>query len=318
MLISLFFSANIYQISANELEKGLRGRNSILKKPIGPGFSSETRQALLEESEQLINDAKAQVLNRLIIINLFIFIGGGFLSYYLAYRTLKPIEDANLAQKRFIDDASHELRTPLTALISENEVALMDATMTKKQYQQQLASNIEEIKKLSNLTDSLLRLAGIENKDVLSEEYSLNEALKIALNRASTLAKEKNILIKSNLKNNIHLKGDQNGTAEAIFIILDNAVKYSPKNSKISISVMQNKNNVHLAIKDHGIGIKSSEQPHIFDRFYRADTSRTKQNVSGYGLGLSIAQDIVSKQGGQIDLISQPGKGSTFTIKLPK
>jgi two-component system, OmpR family, sensor histidine kinase CiaH len=324
MTISFFFSLNVYQLSVQEFDRGFRrpaaGTISV-GSPQGGGpetriFSTQA-DVLIENREELFQEARNRILNRLVMINVGILIGGGILSYYLALRTLKPIEEAHVALERFTADASHELRTPITAMRSENEVALMNPRLTLAQAKLQIKSNIEELEKLTELSEGLLRLASLDNndlaKDVLKPESMVNKAI----SRVVAQAEKKNILINRKINTDIDIIGDEGSIVEAIVILLDNAVKYSNERTEINVEVDKTHSGVTIKVSDNGMGIKATELPHIFDRFYRADTARSKQRVDGYGLGLAIAKNIATLHQGSLTAVSKPGKGSTFTLTIP-
>ncbi len=317
MLISFFFSINIYQLSVQEFDRGLRRPEPALNIPGGPGFSIQIRDQLQQDRDQRYEDAKDRVVNRLLLVNLLILVSGGILSYFLALRTLKPIEEAHEAQSRFTADASHELRTPITAMRSENEVALMNPKLTLSQARQQIKSNIEELEKLTDLSDGLLRLARLENNNIKRDTIKISNLIAKAVDRAVPIAEKKNILITAQSDTAASVSGDESSLMEAIVILLDNAVKYSPAKSKVIVRAITKQKNVVIQVIDTGAGIKATELPHIFDRFYRADSSRSKQKITGYGLGLAIAKNIIEMHGGTVAADSKPGVGSTFTIVLP-
>lgn len=315
--ISLLFSVVIYQLSIQELERGLRRPSLVLSKG-QIRMSQEINEDLSRERLAYFEEARIRVLQKLILINILILAAGGVLSYYLAERSLRPIEEAHDAQSRFTADASHELRTPITAMLTENEVALMDSGLTVKQAKEILQSNNEELTKLSLLIDGLLRLAGHENSSLLKEKVSVNEIIESAIGRSEKIASDaKTKILYNPLKKDHIITADRNSIEEALITILENAIKYSPKGSKVDVSVICQKNVCKISIKDYGFGIDSADLPYVFNRFYRADKSRTKQDIDGYGLGLSIAQDIVKKHGGNITVTSKPSKGSTFTLNIP-
>ena len=316
MAISLFFSLNVYQLSVQEFDRGLRRPGPTENHAPFNSFPAIVEE-LNREHEQFYQAAKRRVLDRLVVINLAILLGGGFLSYYLALRTLKPIEEAHEALERFTADASHELRTPITAMRSENEVALMNPKLTLQQAKQQLTSNIEELEKLTNLSEGLLRLASLENTDLSMEEIKVNSLVNKALQRVLPLAEKKNILINNKVKDTSAVYGDEGNLVEALVILLDNAIKYSPPKTQVTVMAVNKQKTIALQITDKGIGIKATELPYIFERFYRADSSRSKAVVSGYGLGLAIAKNIAVMHGGSLEATSQIGKGSIFTITLP-
>jgi two-component system, OmpR family, sensor histidine kinase CiaH len=319
MGISFFFSANVYQLSIQELDRGIRKQDLgrvFFNDPLA-GPSTRTVLPLLQaEQEQSYNAARNHVLNRLMLINLFILIGGGILSYYLALRTLRPIEEAHEAQSRFVADASHELRTPIAAMRTETEVALMDPKLTLPEAKAKLHSNLEELERLTALSEGLLRLAQLENNELPKETVSVVTIMQKAVDQVLPLAEQKNILINTKADDTLAVKGDEASLVEALVILLDNAVKYSPKQSEIVMRGIKHQRGIVIQIKDSGTGIKATELPHIFDRFYRADTARSKQHVNGYGIGLAIAKNIVELHGGKISVQSHPGKGSTFEIHL--
>jgi signal transduction histidine kinase len=318
MSISIFFSIMVYQLSVQELRRGLRGPRVAIESQAYPGFPAELKIAIDKERESIYNEAKARVFQRLLFINLLILFAGGALSYYLAVRTLRPIEEAHDAQNRFTADASHELRTPITAMLTENEVTLMDPKLTLQAAKLQLASNIEELQKLSTLSDNLMRLAGLENTELQKEPVVLHDVLNRAIERTAILAKAKHIEVSfSHSKQPVSIIGDESSLEEVFIILLDNAIKYSGDATHITITTVRNQKNIEIRIKDYGVGISEEAINHIFDRFYRSDPSRTNQNISGHGLGLAIAKEIIEKHNGNISVKSTQGKGSTFTVTLP-
>lgn len=319
MFISLFFSANVYQLSLQEFNRGFEepGTTRTINGLPDSGIIEMLQQQLLDERNQRFAAAKQRVLTRLVITNVVILVGGGFLSYYLARRTLKPIEEAHEAQSRFTADASHELRTPIAAMQSETEVALMDPKLTLAHAKERLQSNLEELGKLTVLSDGLLRLAQLDNNNLRGHDVSLDAVLQQALDRVMPLAEKKHILISSSGGKGLTVQGDTVSLAEALIILLDNAVKYSPEKTEVTVSATKGQKHISITVQDHGTGIKATELPYIFERFYRADTARSKQQTNGYGLGLAIAKTIIDRHNGKITVHSSPGKGSQFTIQLP-
>ena len=320
MTISLFFSASIYQVSMNELERGLRRPAMSLARPgnTASGFLEDVRREFESDRIQAYDSAQNRILTRLIVINVFIFIGGGLLCYYLAARTLRPIEEAHEAQNRFTADASHELRTPITAMLSETEVALMDSGLTLIDAKAQLKSNIEELEKLTALSEGLLRLAHADNNALITTKIAAKNIVDAAIDRVSAHAKSRDIIVTVQVTEDTMILGDEISATEALVTLLDNAIKYSPEKSEITCTVSNDQKFVYFTVSDRGIGIEPEELKHIFERFYRADSSRTKQHTSGYGLGLAIAKSIADAHGGSITAKSTQGKGSEFTLALPQ
>ncbi len=319
MAISLFFSIAVYHTSSNELSRGLQRPSSIFTQNQNPDFRFPAgfRQQFNAERAQQVDDVRTHVLHQLIIINLLILVAGGVLCYYLALRTLKPIEEAHEAQSRFTADASHELRTPITVMRTENEVALMNPKLSLDQARQQLRSNIEELEKLTSLTEGLLRLAQLDNHQLETEAVSTKTLVNNAVARVLPQAEKRHITISSTVETDAMILADESSLTEALVTLLDNAVKYSLKKSEVLITASEEQHQIIFRVKDTGIGIKASELPHVFDRFYRADSSRTKQKVEGYGLGLAIAKGIANAHGGSLNATSTVGQGSVFTLVLP-
>ncbi len=232
---------------------------------------------------------------------------------------LARLELAFNEQQRFIADASHELRTPLAVLRGETEVAL-GKPRTIDEYQRSLSLIQDEAERLSRIVEDLFILARqpINVRAALSKEIiSLNEAVKDCARAAQVLAVQKGVRLRiENDPPSIALNGDEELIKRVILNLLDNAVKYTPAGGEISLSLARQNGNAEIVVRDNGIGISDSDQPRVFDRFYRVDKARARA-LGGAGLGLSIAQWIVEAHGGQIDVVSTPGRGSTFTVSLP-
>ncbi len=316
MLISLFFSFTIYQISVRELERGFRQEDRALR-GAPPIRELITDDDFIETRQERLLEARQRIFGLLAYTNLVILGLGGGLSYVLARRTLKPIEESHEAQKRFTADASHELRTPLTAMQTEIEVALRDATLTKTEAKDLLKSNLEELAKLQTLSNNLLHLAQFgtnpDHKDILSIDVLLHSAVA----KLKPLADKKKMKIQIQAAESHQVLGNKDRLEEMFVTLLDNAIKYSPIKTSVDVTVETRQKNLLIHIVDHGPGIKASEIPHIFDRFYRADISRTRDSTHGYGLGLAIAQSIAELHDGSISVRSELNKGSRFTVQLP-
>lgn len=317
MVISIAFSISIYQLSMSEFDRGFRGSGSILSNGLSILTGDFDHEMLREEQERRFQEAQDRVLSRLILINVVILVGGGFLSYYLARKTLQPIEEAHDAQSRFTADASHELRTPIAAMQSEIEVALMDPKLTLKEAKEKLHSNLEELAKLTALSTGLLKLAQFDNTTLNSSRFRIDQTISSAISRVSSTASKKNILLKKELSSGLNVQGDEASLVEAFVILLDNAVKYSPEKTEILIAGKKEQSKVVVRVTDQGIGIKASELSHIFERFYRADAARSKKHIDGYGLGLAIAKNIIDIHHGTVSVQSKPTQGSTFIVSLP-
>lgn len=318
MTVSLAFSISLYQVSIGELDRGLRNQSEMfLERPrIKTIFDDPT--IIINSREYTFTQSRNRMIANLVIVNLIILLGGGFLSYYLAKRSLKPIQEAHEAQSRFTADASHELRTPLAAMQTEIEVSLMDPKLTLAQAKDQLKSNLEELAKLTYLSEGLLKLARLENKDLDLKQTSFDSIVTNSIQFVSKRAEEKFITLDyQKPKEKINILADASSLQEAISAILDNAVKYSPSKSPVRIEVSKDHKFGKVSIVDQGQGINPKDIEHIFERFYRADNARCKENCGGYGIGLSIAKNIVDLHNGHIKVTSQLNKGSQFQVLIP-
>lgn len=324
MLISVSFSLVIYRMLTLELNRVQVIHQLRIEHGLPEGFrnipppndGNEFLHVLMLDPE-LIAETKNRLLLNLALINLIILGSSAVAGYFLAGRTLKPIAEMVDEQRRFVADASHELRTPLTAIKTETEVALRDKKLDKKS-KQLLASNLEEIDKLKSLTDYFLTLSKYQDSNAKFpfETLNLSETIENACNKLHSLAKEKKIKIVKNLKE-VQVEANKISITEVATILLDNAIKYNRPEGKINISIQTRRNEALIIIEDNGIGIKAQDIPYIFNRFYQADSSRTKNVVKGYGLGLSIAKSIICLHKGKITVKSTLNKGSTFTVYLP-
>ncbi len=320
MIISIMFSLGIYRILGNELNRMEHQRRlrytqveSDWRLPQG------LRNYLLDRLDpQVIDESKKRLAFQLSLINGGIFLAASLAGYFLAGRTLKPISDMVKDQKRFVADASHELKTPLTSLRSEIEVGLRDEKLSLKEAKSILKSNLEEVIRLQTLSAGLLLLSknGSANNQTYFSDISLKDLLEEALDKLQPLIKKKNLLLKKNVEE-VNIRGIPDRITELFVILIDNAIKYSNEEGSVFINIKKANNTAAISIKDQGIGIDKKDLSHIFERFYRADSSRTKDSSSGFGLGLSIAKRIVKNHNGVISVKSRVGEGSEFIIKLP-
>lgn len=317
MLISLSFSVAIYQISSSEIGQGLgkqartlqnRSRNDIF-----PNIMQDMEKIRLEQIEESSNNLQ----RNLFYYNLLILLLSSIASYFFAKKTLEPIEKSYQNQNRFTADASHELRTPLTAMRSEIEVNLRDKNLSILEAKQLLKSNLEEVNKLERLSSALLKLSkSDQDQDIDFKKLSSRQIILKTQKDLFKHAAQKNIRFLNKIEN-APIFGDEHSLIELFTILFDNAIKYSPNNSIISTFGEKTDKKTIIKIVDQGVGIKESDIPYIFDRFFRADQSRNKSKINGYGLGLSIAKAIVLMHHGEILVKSKLNVGSQFIVKFP-
>jgi signal transduction histidine kinase len=306
--ISILFSVVIYSIASSEV----RSRIDILQSTapaqfrINPDVFESIRNTQIHAAED-------SLISGLIITNLIIWVAGGFGSYYLARRTLRPIEEAHEAQSRFTSDASHELRTPLASMKIELEVALRDPSPKKEEMRQLLESNLEEVNKLTKLSHTLLQLSRLDHDQITREQVDVNVVTTDVVERFNKVSSR--IVIHHARK--LPILANESNVEELATILIDNALKYSPSNTTVHVSLIKQKQMSGFKVVNEGEGIAPEVLPHIFNRFYRADTSRTASAKKGYGLGLSLAKKIVELHGGELTVSSAPDQETTFQVLLP-
>jgi heavy metal sensor kinase len=230
-------------------------------------------------------------------------------------QTLERLESLFTSQQRFLADVSHELRTPLTVI--KGNVDLI--RRMKEADEESLSSIDQEAGRLTRLVGGLLMLAQAE-----SGKLALNFApveLDLLLTEVFTemrvLARSK-VQIHLNDIDQVMVNGDRDRLKQVFLNLISNAVQYTPSGGEIFLSIKKLGDQARVIVRDTGPGIPAEDLPHIFDRFYRAEKSRTRSVTSGFGLGLSIAHWIVERHGGQIKVESKEGKGTTFVIWLNK
>jgi heavy metal sensor kinase len=227
------------------------------------------------------------------------------------------LEKAFQRQKQFTSDASHELRAPLAVIEAESSLALQKKRPSSD-YRQSLETISQESRQMSSLIDQLLTLA---RADAGKEQWNFTEVdLGKLINKLSTdveiLCQEKGLNFQLGQIQDLAVKGDEARLRELFMNILDNAIRYTPAPGTVSVSLRREGQMAVIAITDTGIGIPAEDIPLIFERFYRVDKSRSRAE-GGTGLGLAICRHIAEAHGGKIEVESQVGAGSTFSIWLP-
>jgi signal transduction histidine kinase len=318
LVLSVTFSAVLYQFSDAQLQDSLRNQyNQLQPSPLsldtdrgGPASQFDPEQIQAE-----LGPARRGLIIDLVYFNVFVLIAGTGLSYWLAKRTIRPIQQALEAQTRFTADASHELRTPLSVMQTGIETLRRNPATTKQEALKLLDSNLEEVSKLRSLAEGLLQLARSNGKPLAMQPVAVGDIAGDAIDRVSGAAKSKRITVLNDVAE-ANVLGDQGSLIELIVILLDNAIKYSEPDSLVTLASRKAGRLVELAVSDKGRGIAPQDIGHIFERFYRADKSRSNIDVEGHGLGLSIAKQIADAHKSEIKVVSTPGKGTTFIVSL--
>ncbi|MGF7056468.1 ATP-binding protein [Brassicibacter mesophilus] len=228
------------------------------------------------------------------------------------------LDQVDNQRKDFVANVSHELRTPLSSikLLSESLIHQNESNILI--YKEFLNDISAEVDRLNNIIEELLILVDLD-KEKLHVNYKItyiNFLLEKIINRMKPLAQQKKIDLILDLNEKIQIKVDTEKIQQAVINIIHNAIKYTPENGEVNVSLYHKGRYVVIEVRDNGIGIPKESISHIFDRFYRVDKARTR-NTGGTGLGLSIAHQIISLHQGVIEVESELGKGSIFYIKIP-
>lgn len=229
---------------------------------------------------------------------------------------LERLDRAFRRQREFTADASHELRTPLASLISQVELAL-ERSRTPAEYRRVLTSVRDDARRMTQLLNDLLTLARADDGNVplIRETLELGELAKQVVAAMEPLARERGVTLERCAAEPVFVNGDQTRLAHLMINLVDNGLKYTPTGGRVTIRVSRRPGQAIIEVSDTGVGITAEHLPHIFERFYRVDRSRSRSD-GGTGLGLSICRWIVEAHGGAITVSSLPGQGTTFTVML--
>lgn len=286
---------------------GIIGRYIYNVRKVG----ENTYNIIFMENENAIIRANSILLVSVILSILSIF------SIYIIGKKIsktivKPVEETFEKQKQFISDASHELKTPL-AVIEANADVLENEVKNNKwiQYIQ------NEIESMNTLINELLTLTKIENIDNMRElkQINLSKELEIIVAMFESMAYEKEVIINSNIKENIETKANKEDIEHIVSTLLDNAIKHTKSKEQVIVELYREKNNIVIQIKNYGDPIPEDEREKIFERFYRIDKSRNRKEKR-YGLGLAIAKSTVQKYNGKIEVLYKDNF-TIFKVNMP-
>jgi signal transduction histidine kinase len=314
MLLSLVFSMIAYQVASDEVQNHFNSFQSSLQQAAPDDDSVEPLIVTTRNFRKTeVSDTRYNLIVNLIKINILVLLLGGLGSYLLARHNLEPIKKAYEAQSRFTSDASHELRTPLTVMKTETEVILRNKTATTEDLRQTLLSNLEEIDNLSKLAEMLLNLSKLDSTNSLKyHPVNLNKLTRSVINDFNQPSSR--IKLISDQPQVVY--GNEMALKDLIKILVDNALQYSPAESLITINITRQDQSAKFVITNLGHGIEPNKLPHIFDRFYRADSSRTDTGHKSYGLGLSLAKRIVELHDGQLSASSIVNDKTSFCFVI--
>ncbi len=273
---------------------------------------------LVGESIQPQQSALSLILILLLSIGGLALLGAGLGGLFLADRALEPARLAWANQQRFIGDAAHELRTPLTLLRADAEVLLRSHEHLASEDAELLEDIVTETDHMSTLATNMLTLARLDSNSSHREHevVNLTDVALAGTRRVQALADQERISIQIESTDPVLVIGDPTLLEQTVLVLLDNAIKYNRPGGRVTVCTTVKDKRAILEVSDTGIGIAAEHLPHLGERFYRVDKSRSRE-AGGTGLGLSIARSIAEVHGGTLTLISIPDQGTTVTIQLP-
>ncbi len=278
----------------------------------GPAALQLARE--LSDQEQVLN----QLTVGLIGLGAFSMALVGAASWWLAGRALRPAQEAWERQQRFIASASHELRAPLTLIRASAEVALRETPPDAADQHELLGDILAESDHMRRLVDDLLTLTRLDSGqlNLTIEPVNLAELLSKVQRQVARLGEQRGISVVLETADGT-VQADAERLQQVLLITLDNALRYTPSGGRITLSATPAGRTVQITVADTGSGIAPEHLPHIFDRFYRADPARGRENGNA-GLGLAIAKGLVEAMRGRITVTSAVGVGTTIAVALPR
>ena len=221
-------------------------------------------------------------------------------------------------RRDFVANISHELKTPIGAvgLLAEALVSASDEPEQVKRFAKRLT---KESERLARITQEIIELSRLQATDALAkaELVDIDQVVAVAIDQNRVLAEAHKVQLVSGGDAGAEVYGDETLLAVALHNLVSNAIQYSPKSTRVGIGVSNREGVVEIAVTDQGVGIPDDDQERVFERFFRTDPARSR-NTGGSGLGLSIVKHAIQNHGGDVRVWSQPGHGSTFTIRLPE
>jgi two-component system sensor histidine kinase SenX3 len=218
----------------------------------------------------------------------------------------------------FVANVSHELKTPVGAisLLAEALESSADDEDAVRRFAKRMH---KESARLAALVQDIIELSRLQGANVAQQglPVDINDVISEAVDRSQLPAESKNIQIVIGGRAEAKVYGDRDLLVTALRNLIDNAIRYSPENTRVGIGVRSREGLVSVSVTDQGEGLSPEDQERVFERFYRVDAARSR-HTGGTGLGLSIVKHVVSNHGGEVTLWSQPGQGSTFTLRLPE
>ena len=235
------------------------------------------------------------------------------------YNTMAAqLESLDKTRNQFVSNASHELKTPLATMKILLESMLYQPDMPSEVREDFMQDMNHEIDRLTGIVTDLLVLTRMDNGEEMKRGIvNMTELTRETIHQLTPAAEKNRQTITEEVQEEMFLYGDRSKLSQILYNLMDNAIKYTPEDGQISVSLREEDGNVVWRVRDNGIGIPEEDQEHIFERFYRVDKARGRE-TGGTGLGLSIVKQMVRMHDGTITVRSTPGKGSEFVVTFPQ
>jgi len=282
---------------------------------IQPQASGGYKIALADRTEE--TSGLKFVVSLYLFLSLLAFLVMLVLGRIMARRITQPVADSIVKQRQFTADASHELKTPLTVILADLDILAANPTSTVQEQKKWIDSAKAEADNLSRMVNDLLFLARSDtNEEEAPVRYPFDFSTLVddCVLTGEALAYETHVELSADLEEHLICLGDEFRIKRLVMILLENAFKYVNEGGSIHVELKRRNRYAYLAVTNTGEPIPETKKPHVFERFFRADESRSQ---SGYGLGLSIAQNIVKTNNGEISLEYSNESGTRFGVKLP-
>jgi signal transduction histidine kinase len=289
----------------------------VVSVPITAADGDEVAVVQAAQPRLVVREAVGSLLLILVPVGLGGLLLAGVGGLFMSRRAMQPVKDSFQRQRTFIADASHELKTPL-ALIKIN-AEVMERNPTDPENREIIEDQLSEIDQMDTLLSDLLVLARLDagRLDVENKPFDLAVVAAETAGRFLTRAAEEGVRLEVEVPDELPVYGDPGHAGQILAVLLDNAVRYTPKGGTITISGRRFSDRTEASVTDTGPGIPPKHLPRIFDRFYRAEEARTRKG-GGTGLGLSIARDLARAQNGELFADNAREGGANFTLRLPR
>ena len=326
------------QVEAVYSQASVSVSDEVLEEAVSQALESGTREGILNklglrylvetnrEGETRIAFAdrswERQNLQGLLLTSLLVGIGAllGFflISLFLSKLATRPVEKAWEQQRQFVADASHELKTPLTVILANSGILLSHREDTVGAQVKWIEYIQEEARRMKGLVEDMLFLAKSDAARLPATRLpvDMSELTEGCLLPFESVAFEAGVTLESDIRPGLYVNGDEGQLRRLVYILLDNACKYAGSGGAVAVVLSRTSDRLKLTVRNTGPAIPPEHLEHLFERFYRSDSARTRE-AGGYGLGLAIAKAIVQSHRGQISVASSEAEGTVFTVLLP-